>query len=106
LVGKPEGKRPLGRPSRRCEGYIKMDLGETECEGVEWIHLAQDRVPLLDFVSMVMNFRVPWRWRISRQAEQLWTFQGLCIMELLTFLAKLYTCSHTHCCFLLTVRVV
>jgi hypothetical protein len=44
LVGRPEGKRPLGRPSRRWEDNIKMDLGEIGIEGANWIQLAQDRV--------------------------------------------------------------
>ena len=43
LVGKPEGKRPLGRPNRRWEDYIKMDLQEVGCRGMDWIKLAQDR---------------------------------------------------------------
>jgi hypothetical protein len=43
LVEKPEGKRPLGRPRYRWVGNIKMDLGEIECSGMDWIHLAQDR---------------------------------------------------------------
>jgi len=43
LVGKPEGKRPLGRPRRRWEDNIGMDLRETGWEVVEWMHLAQDR---------------------------------------------------------------
>ena len=43
LVGKPEGKRPLGRPRRRWEDNIKMDLREVECGGMDWIELAQDR---------------------------------------------------------------
>ena len=43
LVGKPEGKRPLGRPRHRCENNIKMDLQEEECGGVDWTELAQDK---------------------------------------------------------------
>jgi hypothetical protein len=44
LVGRPEGKRPLGRPRHRQEGNIKMDLGEIGIDGANWIWLAQDRV--------------------------------------------------------------
>ena len=43
LVEKPEGKRPLGRPRRRWEDYIKMDLQEIGCGGMDWIELAQNR---------------------------------------------------------------
>jgi hypothetical protein len=43
LVGKPDGKRPLGRPRRRCVGNIKIDLRETGWNGMDWIDLAQDR---------------------------------------------------------------
>ena len=43
LVGKPEGKRPLGRPRRRWDDNIKMGLQEVECSGMDWIELAQDR---------------------------------------------------------------
>jgi hypothetical protein len=43
LVGKPEGKRPLGRPRRRWEGNIKADIREVGCERMDWIELAQDR---------------------------------------------------------------
>jgi hypothetical protein len=43
LVGKPEGKRPLGRPRRRWEDVIRMDLGEIGFGGVDWIRLAEDR---------------------------------------------------------------
>ena len=59
LVGKPEGKRPLGRPRRRWEDNIKMDLQEVGCGGVDWIELAQDRDRWRALVSAVMNLRVP-----------------------------------------------
>ena len=57
LVGKPEGKRPLGRPRRRWEDNIKMDLQEVGCRGVEWIKLSQDRDRWRVFVNAVMNLR-------------------------------------------------
>jgi hypothetical protein len=56
LVGKPEGKRPLGRPRRRWEDGIRMDLREIGLKGVDWIRLAQDRDWAV--VSTVMNIRV------------------------------------------------
>jgi hypothetical protein len=56
LVGRPEGKRPLGRPRCGWEDNIKMDLRETGIDGVNWIWLAQDRVQWWAFVNMVMNF--------------------------------------------------
>jgi len=59
LVGKPEGKRPLGRPRRRWEDNIKMDLQEVECGGMGWIELAQDRDRWQTLVNAVMNFRFP-----------------------------------------------
>jgi len=63
LVGKPEGKRPLGRPRRRWEDNIKMDLQEGGCG--DWMELAQDRDRWRALVSTVMNFRVPKMRRIS-----------------------------------------
>jgi hypothetical protein len=58
LVGKPEGKRPLGRPRRRWEDGIRMDLMETGLRCVDWIRLAQDRGRWRAVVSAVMNLRV------------------------------------------------
>jgi hypothetical protein len=58
LVGKPEGKRPLGRPRRRWEDGIRMDLREIGLGGVNWIRLAQDRDRWRAVVSAVMNLRV------------------------------------------------
>ena len=59
LVGKPEGKSPLGRPRRRWVDSIKMDLQEVGCEYMDWIGLAQDRDRWRTLVSAVMNLRVP-----------------------------------------------
>jgi hypothetical protein len=58
-AGKPEGKRPLGRPRRRWEDNNKMDLQEVGCGYVDWIGLAQDRDRWRTLVSAVMNLRVP-----------------------------------------------
>jgi hypothetical protein len=58
LVGKPEGKRPLGRPRRRWEDGIRMDLTEIGLVGVDWIRLSQDRDRWRAVVSSVMNLRV------------------------------------------------
>jgi hypothetical protein len=59
LVGRPEGKRPLGRPRHRWEDNIKVDLREIDIAGANWIQLAQDRVRWRAFVNTVMNLRVP-----------------------------------------------
>jgi len=59
LVEKPEGKRPLGRPRRRCDDNIKMDLQKLSCEGMDWIQLAQYMDRWRALVNVVMNFRVP-----------------------------------------------
>ena len=59
LVGKPEGKRPLGRPRRRWVNNIRMDLEQVGCGYVDWIGLAQDRDRWRTLVSAVMNLRVP-----------------------------------------------
>jgi len=58
LVGKPEGKRPLGRPRRRWEDNIKMNLWEVGGSG-DWMELAQDRDRWRALVNTVMNLRVP-----------------------------------------------
>jgi hypothetical protein len=59
LVGKPEGKRPLGKPRHRSVDNIKMDLREIGWDGMDWIHLAQDRDRWRALVKTVMNLRVP-----------------------------------------------
>ena len=59
LVGKPEGKRPLGRPRRRWEDNIKMDLREVGCDLGNWMALAEDRDQWRAYVREVMNLRVP-----------------------------------------------
>ena len=58
LVEKPERKRPLGRPRRRCVDNIRMDLQEVGCGCMNWIGLAQDRDRWRTLVSEVMNLRV------------------------------------------------
>jgi hypothetical protein len=59
LVGKPEGKRPLGRPRHRWKDNIKMGLQEVGCGGINWIELAQDRDSWQALVNVVMNLQVP-----------------------------------------------
>jgi len=58
LVGKPEVKRPLGRPRRRWEDNIKMEIKEVRCKGTGWIRVAQDRDRWRALVNAVMNLRV------------------------------------------------
>jgi len=58
LVRKPEGKRPLGRPRRRWENNIKMDLRDIGCGGMDWIELAQGKDRWRVLVNAVMNLRV------------------------------------------------
>ena len=60
LVGNPERQRPLGRPGRRWEDNIKMDLQEVRCGGMDWIDLAQDRDRWWALVKAVMNLWVPY----------------------------------------------
>jgi hypothetical protein len=59
LVGKPEGRRPLGRPRRRWVDNIKMDRRENGWNGVDWVDLSQDRDHWRALVNTVMNLRVP-----------------------------------------------
>jgi len=59
LMGKPEGKIPLGRPRHRWKDNIKMDIHEVGCRGMDWIKLAQDRDRCWALVNVVMNHWVP-----------------------------------------------
>jgi len=59
LLGKPEGRSPLGRPRRGCVDNIRMDLQEVGCGYMDWIGLAQDRDRWRTLVSAVMNLHVP-----------------------------------------------
>ena len=59
LVGTAEGQRPLGRPRRRWEDNIKMDIQEVGCRRMDWIDLAQNRERWRALVNAVMNLRVP-----------------------------------------------
>jgi hypothetical protein len=59
MVGKPEGKRPLGRPRHRRLDNIKMDLREIEWDGVDWMDMDQDRDQWRALVNTVLNLRVP-----------------------------------------------
>jgi hypothetical protein len=59
LIGRLEGKRPLGIPSHRWEDNIKIDLGEMGIDGANWIWLTQDRIQWQTFVNTVMKLRVP-----------------------------------------------
>jgi hypothetical protein len=65
LFGKPEEKRPLGRPRHRCEDNIKMNLRKIGLKGVNWIHMAQDRSRCRALVSTVMNLGLHKRREIS-----------------------------------------
>jgi len=58
-VGRPEGKKPLGRPRRRWEDNIKMDLQEVGCGSMDWVELAEDRDRWWALVNEVMNLLVP-----------------------------------------------
>jgi hypothetical protein len=73
LVGKPEGKRPLGRPGQMCVDNIKMDLAEVGWDGVEWIGLPHDRVKRKALVDTVMNLGGSIKcWEATEWLHNLW----------------------------------
>ena len=81
-LGKPEGRRPLGRPRRRWVDNIRMDLQEVGCGYMDWIGLAQDRDRLRTLVGAVMNLRFPWNaGNFLTSWNQLHSQEGLCTME-------------------------
>jgi len=80
LVGKPGGKRPLGRPRRRWEDNIKMDLQEMASEGMDWIYVAQDRDRWRALVNAVMDLGFP-RGIYCPPENRLASQKGLCSME-------------------------
>ena len=81
-MGKPEGKRPLGRPRRRWQDNIKMDLQDVGSEGMHWIELAQDRDRWRALVNAVMNLRAPLNARnFLTSSNRLASQEGLCSME-------------------------
>jgi hypothetical protein len=69
LMGKPDRKRPLGRPSRRWVDNIRIDLREIGWNGMDWTDVAQDRDQWRVLVNTVMNLRVPWRLLIKGSAS-------------------------------------
>ena len=82
LAGKPEGKRPLGRPTRRCVDNIRMDLQDVGCGYMDWIGLAQDRDRWRTLVRAVMNLSFREMIGISwLAANQLASQEGLCTVE-------------------------
>jgi hypothetical protein len=84
LVGRPKGKRPLGRPRRRWEDNFKMDLQEVGVGRGDWMELAQDRDRWRALVGTVRNFRVPYmqgNFLTSCKVYWLASQEGLCSME-------------------------
>jgi hypothetical protein len=82
FVGNPEGKRPLGRPRRRWEDRIKMDLQEVGCGGTDWIKLAQERDRWRAFANVVVIFGFHKMRGVSCLAEnRLVSQDGICSMD-------------------------
>jgi hypothetical protein len=81
LVGKPEGRRPLGRPRRRWEDNIKMDLRVVGWGGMDWINVAQDRDRWRALVNAVMNLRVPYNAGNFLSSSGRFSFSGRALLH-------------------------
>jgi hypothetical protein len=97
FVGKPEGKRPLGRPRRRWEDKIRMDLKEIGWKGVDWLHLAQDRDQGQDLLSTVLNLRIPLKGRTFLTVGVTISFSRRALLHGVSWLASLFVIGYPFC---------
>ena len=96
LVGKPEGKRPMGRPRHRWEDNIKMDFEEVGGSCGDWMELAQDRDRWWVLVSTVRNLRVPKMWGISWLAAEPVSFSRRTLLHGVSKYTSINLCNFLH----------